>query len=484
MRRALIVPEWSLNYPVGMTDTKNSVLATTARGARTLGLLGGASAIVGVPTMAMLLSSAGSVGASVTLTVDTLDDGAATASDCTTPVANSCSLRDALDAAQDGDTIDFASGLTGTISLNSEIVVGVGVTITGPGADELTVAQTAHFRIFDFGFGASDVTISGLTLANGDTSDRGGAIRAFNSGSFTLDSVVLSGNTSDGGGGAVVTHINGTGAISIRNSTIDGSTSLNGWAGGLYLSGQGRSIEIIDSTISNNSTNGAAGGIGVFGSGNSVTIANSTITGNSADGGGGVLIYDTNTVSFLMSTISGNVATHVATAAGYGAGVAIQSNYNDPGYPIGSLSFDGTIISDNSSVASPGEADIAISGPSMSITIANSLVGSSTSYIDGGGNVVSTSPGLGPLADNGGPTKTMALLSGSPAIGAGPTTVPTFASNQFDQRGVGFDRVSGGRSDVGAFEVQGVPEPTTTTTAPVVTTTTAGTDPVVPAFTG
>jgi hypothetical protein len=92
--------------------------------------------------------------------------------------------------------------------------------------------------------------------------------------------------------------------------------------------------------------------------------------------------------------------------------------------------------------------------------------------------------GLDALADNGGATQTMALLTGSPAIDAGPATVPTFTGNGFDQRATPFVRVYNGQSDIGAFELQPEPVPPTTTVAPDDTTTTVGTDPMVPAFTG
>jgi hypothetical protein len=59
---------------------------------------------------------------------------------------------------------------------------------------------------------------------------------------------------------------------------------------------------------------------------------------------------------------------------------------------------------------------------------------------------------LGALLDHGGPTGTHALLTGSPAINAGD---PNFTPPPFyDQRGPGYDRVVGGRIDMGAFEVQ------------------------------
>lgn len=78
------------------------------------------------------------------------------------------------------------------------------------------------------------------------------------------------------------------------------------------------------------------------------------------------------------------------------------------------------------------------------------------------GDQINTDPLLGPLQDNGGPTFTHALLTGSPAIDAGD---PNFNPDSFyppmvyDQRGTGFNRVVNGRVDIGAFEVQAVPSP-------------------------
>jgi hypothetical protein len=71
------------------------------------------------------------------------------------------------------------------------------------------------------------------------------------------------------------------------------------------------------------------------------------------------------------------------------------------------------------------------------------------------GDQVNTDPMLSPLEDNGGPTVTHRLLSGSPAIDMGdPNFTPPPVS---DQRGSGFPRVYGGRIDIGSFEVQPTP---------------------------
>jgi hypothetical protein len=81
-------------------------------------------------------------------------------------------------------------------------------------------------------------------------------------------------------------------------------------------------------------------------------------------------------------------------------------------------------------------------------------------YLNGPGDQINTDPMLGLLQDNGGPTLTHALLSNSPAINAGD---PNFVGPpDYDQRGPGFDRVRGGRIDVGSFEVQNPPAPTPT----------------------
>jgi len=81
-------------------------------------------------------------------------------------------------------------------------------------------------------------------------------------------------------------------------------------------------------------------------------------------------------------------------------------------------------------------------------------------YLNGPSDQINTDPLLGPLEDNGGPTFTRALLLGSPAINTGD---PNFNPPPFyDQRGPGFNRVRGGRIDVGSFEVQNPASPSPT----------------------
>jgi len=86
-----------------------------------------------------------------------------------------------------------------------------------------------------------------------------------------------------------------------------------------------------------------------------------------------------------------------------------------------------------------------------------------SAFLNATGDQNSTDPVLGPLQDNGGPTFTHKLLSGSPAIDAGD---PSFTPPpNYDQRGPGFSRVVNGRIDIGAFELQSGPPPTPTPTS-------------------
>ena len=496
----------------------------------TVTLAGGAT---GASLLAVLMAAtpAGAVG--TTYYVDTLTDGAENAVDCINNIVGSCSLRDAIGATNDGDTIVFASGVSGTIDIDmaeGQFEINHEILIQGPGADLLTVAASGYSRVFYLCAGPA-MEFSGLTITGGVRQEGGGIYDECYDG-FTLRDVVLTGNVAFAGGGGgfysggAVTLINtvvsgnyassfGGGGVSgdliMVGSTISGNTtgsnddggggvyaaksvsitsstfddnSTGDCGGGLYSGVDNSTITIIDSTFSNNTADNCYGGaIDIDGNGNTVVIANTTITGNSAAAGGGLSIDTGNDVSLLMNTISGNSAT--STDALYsGGGIHMTGIEGAP-----TLTMVGTVVSGNTAAAGP--ADIGVGSSSTTglfpITADNSLIGDIDSRltITGTGNVTSTAPGLGALADNGGLTKTMALLSTSPAVDAGPSAVPTFTGNGFDQRGTGFDRVSGTKSDIGAFEVQAAPPATTTTTAPPATTTTVAPDePVAPAFTG
>lgn len=497
--------------------------------------LGSAATLVGGSAGALLLALTASPASAVgtTYTVDDLSDGVANAADCTTPEPAECSLRDALDAAADGDVIEFASGLSGTITLtNGQLEVRDEVEIRGPGAATVTIDADGASRIFYVCSGSNPATISGLTMTDG-IADDGAAIYEESCGGVIVRDVVITGNMASENGGAIYSNaelwvydsqistntaysygggiyagsafvmvgstvsgnsttqqgapggggIFASGDVDISTSTVDSNSSAN-CGGGLYVKSGYSSIEIVASTFSNNSSYGCyGGGIDIDGNNNTVMIANTTITGNEAlDGatGGGIHIDNYNNVSVIQSTIVGNTSTSTDS---YYSGGGIHLN------ALATITMSGTIVSGNAAVA--GAADIGFAnqqypGP-IAIAGDDLLVGEVDARItfSGAGIISSTTPGVGALADNGGPTKTMALDPTSAAIDAGGTSVLPFPGDAYDQRGTGYARIVNGLADLGAFEVQPEPEPTTTsTTSTTSTSTTEGEDPIVPEFTG
>ena len=289
------------------------------------------------------------------------------------------------------------------------------------------------------------LTVDHCTLS-GNSSFYGGGICVGIDSTATVDDCTLSGNVGCLGGG-----ITNGGVMTLECSTLSANTvsTLYGYCGG-GLNNQG-TMTVDRSTFSGNigplgagiyNASGAPGSPGIL------ILTDSTIAANSGDGiyNNGNVYGDTLTV--INSTISAN--------SGVGIANSIAGN-------LGTAKLQNTIVAGN-------EPDVL--GPMNSF--GNNLIGAtdgSSGWITTGANADLTGtsanpldPLLGPLADNGGPTQTMALLPGSPAIDAGNTALAVDASGQplqFDQRGPGFARVVGPAVDVGAFEVQVVTPPLT-----------------------
>jgi hypothetical protein len=323
-------------------------------------------------------------------------------------------------ATTDGDTITFA--VAGTIYLTAALPdLKTQLTIQGPGAGLLTVDGQYKARVFWVRAGAS-VEISGLTLTHGAGEVSGGAIE--NEGTLTLNLCTVSENFAYGfdtlaiGGGID----NYRGSLLVNASTIsnNSATSLDiytGSYGGGLDNDQGTAV-ITNSTISGNTVSAccyALGG-GLFNDA-TMTVSNSTIFGNTVGGG----LWNAGTLTVANSTIASNT----------GGGL---NNYTPS-------SMRNTIVAYNSDGDVAGH--LASSGYNL---ISNSSGGSGYDATD----LLDVDPMLGPLADNGGPTQTMALLPGSPAIDAGDNT----GAPRWDQRGRGYDRIVNGQIDIGAFEVQ------------------------------
>ena len=420
------------------------------------------------------------------------------------------SLREAVQLANatlGAEEINFASGLNGTINLTiDQLLINDDVQINGPGAGQITVSGGNAFRVFDLQSNP-DVTITGLTISGGRTagSVQGGAgIRS--TGTLNLVNSLLQNNTTVGAGanGGGLLQVGGSlliqntsilnnsttgsgshgggiysvgGSVTIVNSTIDGNSisTASGAGGGIVVAGAG--LSVTDSTVSNNSNLGAGGLVGgIAVSGGNLLVTGSTISGNSTSGAGGGIGFDSNgtavSATIVNSTISGN------TAGTFGGGVA---TFN------GALQLRHSTVTNNTAVVGQGSGLASYSDGSVSIgntTVFSSIVAgnlnSDADNVGTGGNTISSdgfnligtgnaapsfgqstdtvnvaNPLLGALSNNGGPTRTHALLLGSLALDGGD--VATTLTN--DQRGSGYTRLISGRVDIGSFEQQ-APTPT------------------------
>jgi len=253
-----------------------------------------------------------------------------------------------------------------------------------------------------------------------------------------IQSSTFSGNRA-ARGGAIFMY---SGALTIQSSTFNGNVATsNGGAIYLYRSG---ALTLTDSTLSGNQA--ASGGAIYFYSAAASTINNSTISGNSASADGGAIFLYDQTLTINNSTLSGN------SAAGNGGAIFLYGS---------TLNLFSTIVANSTDAG--GTRDIVI-GETGSVNATNSLVFNGTITGTNVANITGANPLLGPLANNGGPTLTHALLAGSPAINKGINPLAL----AFDQRGAGFAR-SSGLTDIGAFEVQGAPPPPPATNVPVPT---------------
>lgn len=395
-----------------------------------------------------------------------------------------------------GDVIRFSSSLAGqTITLTTgELPVSPApldpLAIEGLGAGSLTISGSNTSRIFNV-TATSSVMISGLTLTDGNSGagNSGGCIlNNTASDTLTINNCMVSGNTSDTSGGG----ISNGGALTINYSTISENTAggISGIGGGIASSG---SLGIESSTITGNSANLDGGGLhntgatrinnstfagnmamisggGIENSGISMFITNSTLAGNTATVGGGAIDIFSGNAVIENSTISGNTV----DTNGVGSGGGINNNGNgtliisssticdnsvigDGGGiyngPLGTVSLQSTIVANN--VVTNGFGTELFGQYSASFSLIERRLGATFRETVPGSNRYGIDPLLGPLAENGGPTLTHALLPGSPAINRGANLgIFVFSPKPvFDQRGLGFVRAVG-RADIGAFEVQ------------------------------
>ncbi len=357
------------------------------------------------------------------------------------------SLRQAIADAVSGDSID-CSGISGTIVLTSgQLTINKSLTINGPGADVLAISGNNASRVIQIFAGSYNVIISGLTIRNGrvtGSTAEGGGINNLSTGIVTLDSCNIINNKAEGSsarGGGIFNN-NNAGKMYLNYCRVENDTSHSTGAGGTSSRGGGiytnsslavgNVVEINNCLIANNRASSNQSGSTVWGGGlasngnGKFTIVNSNISGNSsADDGGGVYGPGV-TLSFV--TISNNIA---GTSGGGSAGSVATVIKN-------------SLIAGNSA---PNGPDCAGTLNSQGYNLIGNTSGTTITG-DPTGNILDVSAGLAPLADNGGPTLTHALLPGSPALNTGNCD-PAVTT---DQRG--FSRPQDGQCDIGAFENQ------------------------------
>ena len=175
-----------------------------------------------------------------------------------------CSLREAIEAAQNGDSIVFATGVTGVIPLGTDLYVSKSITITGPGVSALSLSGQNTNRVLYVASGT--VHISNLTVTQGHDTFFGAGI--FNNGNLTLDHVRITNNqvvaSVPGGGaygGGIYNEVEAT--LAITNSEVSHNTS--DYTGGGIFNGSGSSLSLTNVVIDQNQITASIGsGAGIY----------------------------------------------------------------------------------------------------------------------------------------------------------------------------------------------------------------------------
>ena len=393
-------------------------------------------------------------------------------------------------------TLSLAAGCTYTMTAVNNTFDGPNafpdilgsVTIIGNGAT-ITRSGSTPFRFFVVDDGGS-LNISNLTLSNGliATGELHGGGAILNRDHLTMNGVIVSGNHSMGstGGGGIDNHDKGV--LTVTNSTISGNVGLQGGGiedeatlchmstsvcgsasvsnttfsgnsttmfGGGGFEGQldstsapicplpassppvecqepgGAHDTLTGDTFTGNTSVTEGGGIAIFGT---ATVKNSTVTNNSTGSGGGGGIQNTGALTVVASTISGNSTTSPT-------GSDLHS-FTDVTHQPGTTGVSMSIMGSGTGANCGGTNAMTDNGYNIDS-------GNTCNFSSGNHSQINTDPLLNSLASNGGPTQTMSLQGGSPAIGAGPASCPVST----DQRGA--PRSS--PCDVGAFEVYATP---------------------------
>ncbi len=455
---------------------------------------------VAVAGLACALVLGAELAAAATINVTTTAD-----ENSSTPTNLLCSLREAVIAANTDlpvgacpagghglDTIVLPAGTyTLTIGGGGEDAAETGdldvlgaTTIQGAGSGSTVVDGNAIDRVVHVVSGAA-VTLTGLTLRGGtmqalaasspsnvsltnvvvesnqDIGVRNDGVMSItdstvrnnphggilNGGDLTLTRVLVENNTVTSGPGGVVEN---WGILSIVQSTIRNNTSTvptGGFYVGAGLLTVSADAALTDTTIENNAAVGILAlcyGLDCYAG--DLSLERSTVSGNS---GGGVVSLGTR-ATIRNSTISTNGTGGIQTVSSLfdmtnvtltgNSGLTIDNSLYGGLYGPAIVKLSNTII-DGDCVTDPNNVTTSLGGNLES-------PGNTCALTAGGDQVNVADPKIGPLAMNGGLTKTHALLAGSPAIGHGNDA----ACPATDQRGVTRPAPAGGHCDVGSYE--------------------------------
>jgi hypothetical protein len=360
---------------------------------------------------------------------------------------NPGSLRWAVNqanAAAGADTITFAAALGGqTIGLTQgelRLTDTSGTTTISAPAGGVTVSGNNASSVF-YVNGGTTAALDGLSIANGKSV--GGSSALSNFGKLTLTNVTVAHNVADGLNGAGgISNFHGT--LTLTNTTV--AHNSGGYGGG--ISNFGGRVTLTDTTVNYNSADVDGGGI--FNAQGTVILTNSTVAHNSGrDNGGisnlsGTLTLTNSTVAHNSGLFAGGIFNGdfltLANSTVVGNNSSSSSSWSAGGVlNTGTLTAQNSLVVGNSSLVN---ADASI--PAGTFINESSLIGvpqgkslGDIVQVDGNGKAL--------LANNGGPTQTIALAAGSPAIGGGVAGLTTT-----DQRGL----ARNANPDIGAFETQ------------------------------
>jgi hypothetical protein len=327
--------------------------------------------------------------------------------DCKTSQTACKTIGHAISLAASGDSVVAAAA-----RYDENITIGISLSVMGSGASTTVIDGKGKGIAVSVSNSEANVTLSRLTIQNGNPN-----------GITNIGTLTITDST-------------------VRNNSIYENCVNYCFAAGAGIRNLGGIVTIINSTIANNSITISCSGMyshcfafggGISNEGGQMTIINSTLSGNSVSGGSFGAIYTSITYASLAiysSTIAGNSASVIGGIVGV------------------------TTVITNSIVANNAGGNCSAAMASEGYNLSSD----GTCNFSNIGDLNSIDPMLGPLQNNGGPTQTQALLSGSPAIDSGNPSGCTHGNGRLlktDQRGFPRpDKEDSGGCDMGAYEKQ------------------------------